>query len=70
MFKAFETPLEKLGLSTRTYNALRRAGYETVEQVYDETDDVLSRKRDIGKAAMSEIAYALEEWDKAVMSDV
>lgn len=51
MFEAYETPLEILELSTRTYNALRRAGYETIEQVYDETDDVLSRKRDIGKAA-------------------
>ncbi len=64
MFEAYETPLEKLGLSTRTYNALRRAGYETIEQVYDETDDVLSRKRDIGKAAMAEINLALEEWEE------
>lgn len=70
MFETYETPLEKLGLSTRTYNTLRRAGYETIEQVYDETDDALSRKRGIGKAAMAEIDLALEEWDKAVMSDV
>jgi len=70
MFEAYETPLEKLGLSTRTYNALRRAGYETIEQVYDETDDALSRKQGVGVAMMREINHALEEWDKEVACNV
>ena len=42
------TPLDELGLSVRTYNCLRRAGVDTLEEVADMTEAELLQIRNLG----------------------
>ena len=47
--------IEELRLSPRSYNALKRSGFETVEQVLELTPHQLSLFRSIGDKAIEEI---------------
>lgn len=47
-------PLEVLGLSTRVYNGLRRAGLDTVEEIALLSDEELLQIRNLGQKALVE----------------
>ena len=47
--------IEELNLSTRTYNCLKRAKIETVEQLSRISDDDLMRIRSFGQACLAEV---------------
>lgn len=49
------TPISELNLSTRAYNALNRAGLDTVRDVLELTDKSLLSRRAIGKKVMEEV---------------
>lgn len=53
--------LEKLGLTPRVYNALRRAHIDTVEQLLAIPPDELRGIKDIGVLAESEINSCIDE---------
>lgn len=52
--------IEVLGLNVRSYNALKRAGVHTVEQLNDMSVDDIMKIRFIGTGAMMDILNALE----------
>ncbi len=52
--------LEELELSHRTYNTLRRAGIDTVEQILEHTGKQLSQIRGMGPKSLTEIQEKLE----------
>ncbi len=52
-------PLAELNLSSRTANALRRAGYETVEDLQRSSEEDLLRVRQFGRKALQEVKEAL-----------
>jgi DNA-directed RNA polymerase alpha subunit len=56
------TPLDELSLNTRAYNALRRDGIETVEQVLRLTDEQLLGVRNLGAKGLAEIKASLAEY--------
>jgi len=51
--------IAELGLTVRTYNALRRAGYHLVEELTKYSDHDLLKLRNIGKTNLNEIRSAL-----------
>lgn len=53
--------IEKLNLSTRTYNCLRRRGINTVEQLMRVPDKDLLRIRSFGRECLKEVHKKLAE---------
>lgn len=54
--------IEKLNFSVRTYNILKRAGFHTVEQLQQLTDDELVCIRNLGRNSLGEIHEKLEQY--------
>lgn len=53
--KVLETTVEELDLSVRSYNCLKRAGIDTVEQLVDYTESQLLKVRNLGRKSLVEI---------------
>lgn len=47
--------IEELNLSARAYNALKRAGFDTVEKLLERTPEQLGNYRGIGETLLAEI---------------
>jgi DNA-directed RNA polymerase subunit alpha len=61
----YETPLDQLDLSTRVFNALRRAGVKSVgevlEMLKDGGEDALLAVRNVGAKSLNEVRMRLRE---------
>lgn len=55
------TPIEILGFSPRTLNALINGGIGSIEQLSKCTESKLSNLRGFGKKALTEVSEALEK---------
>lgn len=55
------TPIEKLDLSVRSYNCLKRTGITTVEKLRTMSDDELMRVRNLGRKCVEEIKQKLAQ---------
>ena len=53
--------IEELDLSVRSYNCLKRAGINTVEELTEKTEDDMMKVRNLGKKSMEEVKHKLEE---------
>ena len=51
--------IEELDFTVRTYNVLKHAGIDTVEQLRQKTDDDLYRLRNVGGSVVAEIRSKL-----------
>ena len=72
--KKLNRPIEVLELSVRSYNCLKRAQINTIEQLLELTESQLSDIRNMGKKSVDEILavvmnYAGSSDDKADLSD-
>jgi len=47
--------IEDLDLSVRSYNCLKRAGIQTVEELTQRTEDEMMRVRNLGKKSLKEV---------------
>ena len=56
----YNMPVEKLGLSTRTLNCLRRGGIGTVGQLLEKTEEELFSLRSFGQKGKAEVKERLE----------
>jgi hypothetical protein len=56
----FEEPIERLKLSPRTLNALKRANVTNLGQVFDMSDDELLQIRNFGEKSLPELKNQLE----------
>lgn len=54
------TTIEEMDLSVRSYNCLKRAGYEVVKNVADATNEEIAAIRNLGLKSLREIAQRLE----------
>jgi len=65
--EVYDMPLDQLGLSTRVFNALRRAGVKNVGEVMEMLDeggeDALLAVRNVGAKSLDEIKESLDEAD-------
>lgn len=55
------TPIDDLELSIRSYNCLKRAGINTVEELQTLSDDDLMHVRNLGRKSMDEIKRKIAE---------
>lgn len=60
--KGTQTMIEDLDLSVRSYNCLKRAGIQTVDELTQKTEDEMMRVRNLGKKSLKEVKEKLEEF--------
>lgn len=53
--------IEDLDLSVRSYNCLKRAGIQTVEELTQKTEDEMSKVRNLGKKSLKEVSDKLAD---------
>lgn len=59
--KILEMTIEELDLSVRSYNCLKRAGINTVDELTNKTDEDLMKVRNLGKKSLEEVQNKLVE---------
>ena len=59
--KVLEMSIEDLELSVRSFNCLKRAGINTVEQLTNKTPDDMMKVRNLGKKSLDEVLLKLKE---------
>ncbi len=61
--KVLEMTVEELDLSVRSYNCLKRAGINTIDELTQKTEEDLMKVRNLGKKSLDEIKKKLAELD-------
>ena len=59
--KALEMNIDELELSVRSYNCLKRAGINTVEELCDRTPEDMMKVRNLGRNSLEEVLTKLKE---------
>ncbi|WP_322626923.1 DNA-directed RNA polymerase subunit alpha [Aedoeadaptatus coxii] len=59
--KVLEMTVEELDLSVRSFNCLKRAGINTVDELTDKTEDEMMKVRNLGKKSLEEVQEKLAE---------
>jgi len=59
--KALEMSIDELELSVRSYNCLKRAGINTVEELTNKTSDDMMKVRNLGRKSLEEVLAKLKE---------
>ncbi len=55
--------VEELDLSVRSYNCLKRAGINTVDELIQKTEEDMMKVRNLGKKSLEEVQNKLAELD-------
>lgn len=58
--KALEMTIEELDLSVRSFNCLKRAGINTVEDLTMKTEEDMMKVRNLGRKSLEEVIHKLE----------
>ena len=53
--------IEELDLSVRSYNCLKRAGINTLQELTDKTESDMMRVRNLGRKSLEEVKNKLTE---------
>ncbi|MDD4503270.1 MAG: DNA-directed RNA polymerase subunit alpha [Clostridiaceae bacterium] len=61
--KVLEMTIEELDLSVRSFNCLKRAGINTVEELTQRTEEDMMKVRNLGKKSLEEVQQKLEGLD-------
>ena len=56
-----EMSIDELELSVRSYNCLKRAGINTVEELCNKTSDDMMKVRNLGRKSLEEVLAKLKE---------
>ncbi len=57
--KVLEMTIEELDMSVRSFNCLKRAGIDTVEDLTNKTEEDMIKVRNLGKKSLEEVIYKL-----------
>ena len=57
----FEMGIEELDLEVRSYNCLKRAGIDTVEELCNRTSEDMMKVRNLGRKSLEEVLSKLKE---------
>ena len=57
--KVLEMTIEELDLSVRSFNCLKRAGINTVEDLINKTEDDMMKVRNLGRKSLDEVVNKL-----------
>ncbi len=64
--KVLEMTIEDLDLSVRSYNCLKRAGINTVEDLANKTEEDMMKVRNLGRKSLEEVIHKLESLNLAL----
>lgn len=67
--KILEMTIEELDLSVRSYNCLKRAGINTVEELIQRNEEDMMKVRNLGKKSLEEVILKLEELGLSLRND-
>ena len=67
--KALEMTIEELDLSVRSFNCLKRAGINTVEDLTNKTEDDMMKVRNLGKKSLDEVINKLHSFGLDLRSE-
>ncbi len=67
--KALEMTIEELDLSVRSFNCLKRAGINTVEDLINKSEDEMMKVRNLGRKSLEEVIAKLELLGFNLISD-
>ena len=67
--KILEMTIEELDLSVRSYNCLKRAGINTVEELIQRNDEGMMKIRNLGKKSLEEVVNKLAELGLSLRKD-
>ncbi|MCR3921116.1 MAG: DNA-directed RNA polymerase subunit alpha [Firmicutes bacterium] len=59
--KSLEMTIEELDLSVRSYNCLKRAGINSVQELVQKSEEEMMKVRNLGKKSLEEVQQKLEE---------
>ena len=59
--KKLEMTIEELDLSVRSYNCLKRAGINTLQELTDKTESDMMRVRNLGRKSLEEVKNKLAD---------
>ena len=59
--KVLDMTIEELDLSVRSYNCLKRAGIQTVQELAAKSEDDMIKVRNLGKKSLKEVKEKLVE---------
>lgn len=59
--KVLEMTIEELDLSVRSYNCLKRAGINSVQDLINKTGEEMMKVRNLGKKSLEEVQHKLDE---------
>ncbi|MCF6094826.1 DNA-directed RNA polymerase subunit alpha [Microaerobacter geothermalis] len=67
--KVLEMTIEELDLSVRSYNCLKRAGINTVQELTQKTEEDMMKVRNLGRKSLEEVQEKLEELGLGLRKD-
>lgn len=67
--KVLETAIEDLDLSVRSYNCLKRAGINTVQELTDKSEPEMIKVRNLGRKSLEEVKQKLADLDLTLRQD-
>jgi DNA-directed RNA polymerase subunit alpha len=67
--KVLEMTIEELDLSVRSYNCLKRAGINTVQELITKTEEDMMKVRNLGRKSLEEVQEKLAELNLSLRSD-
>jgi len=67
--KIMETTIEELDLSVRSYNCLKRAGINTVQDLSTKSENDMMKVRNLGRKSLEEVINKLTGMGLALAKD-
>ena len=67
--KVLEMTIEELDLSVRSFNCLKRAGINTVEDLINKSEDDMMKVRNLGRKSLEEVVYKLNSLGFSLRKD-
>ncbi|HIZ55708.1 MAG TPA: DNA-directed RNA polymerase subunit alpha [Firmicutes bacterium] len=67
--KVLEMTIEELDLSVRSFNCLKRAGINTVEDLISKTEEDMMKVRNLGRKSLEEVVHKLQSLGYSLSSD-
>ncbi|MDU2109499.1 MAG: DNA-directed RNA polymerase subunit alpha C-terminal domain-containing protein, partial [Peptoniphilus lacydonensis] len=61
--------VEELDLSVRSFNCLKRAGINSVEELTNKTESEMMKVRNLGRKSLQEVTEKLEELGLSLKSE-
>ncbi|WP_163971969.1 DNA-directed RNA polymerase subunit alpha [Oceanobacillus halotolerans] len=67
--KVMEMTIEELDLSVRSYNCLKRAGINTVQELSNKTEEDMMKVRNLGRKSLEEVKVKLDDLGLGLRND-